>query len=597
MQKYLLLFFLLSFSACQLPNDEQKVRKMTSDLVENSKNKPIQKSLEVQELEQHKKKEEPPSIPIPAVPLKTEYPKTNSTYATTVAAIDSFYSVEDSALVFTVDEVEKAKDYLSAFPAPKVMENKLGKQIEFLPKEDEDLVLVPSANNIFLNTVQIAYDEHRPLVLSPDIIWLAICQGVGLHINENFEALKSKLYTHDKQLTLIQRNDSLEKGAIYWGQLVDSLALKTEKYTKADFYDFFVADFSTTTDREKRAYQITLLYTHKKAFKYVGESGCGIPYIRLEGTTEDWQQIYDKLEFLKEVDLEEWGEALKAVLEEFIQASKGEANPKFWKSIYKDASAYGAFYISGWIIKFFPYIKQLDYHQHNSNHDLAEVLVPNSYIAGSDYLKSTLSTDNFPEGIVEVPIEWRNYFKGTKTDMLAFAGFFGIKQYEDKALKAHISWAIAKKHSSKAKHYFLYKRRAKNRWNAERKLEWLPGFANYVRKPAIYDPSNFKGQKESLNRLKRVLLDSARVSGFDIESLRKATLEAEILANGDLGNVKLLYSKDEKLEDHLAKVLKDLGTAWSPAFARPLDADPRIAGRMHAYLIRVNSKVWIKLKG
>src|SRR5579871_5756068 len=35
----------------------------------------------------------------------------------------------------------------------------------------------------FLLTVNRTYAEHRPLILSPDMIWLLILQGVALHIN------------------------------------------------------------------------------------------------------------------------------------------------------------------------------------------------------------------------------------------------------------------------------------------------------------------------------------------------------------------------------------------------------------------------------
>lgn len=594
MQKYLLLLVALSLFACQNPVQKERATEVKVESTKGIEVKPIPNSPEAKALKAKPKEEETPAVNRTA---RRRRNTTTYTYSKTLAAIDTLYPVEDSSLEFKVDEVEMAKDYLSAFSAKEVMENKLEKRLEFIPKVDENLALVPSRNNVFLNTVQTAYDQHRPLVLSPDIIWLAICQGVGLHINENFERLQSKLYTHKKQKTIVQRNDSLEYAANHWGELVDSLALKTEKYTKANFYDFFVADFSTTTEREERAYQITLLYTHKKAFKYVGASGCGIPYIRLEGTTADWQEIYDKLDFLDELELEAWKKSLKPVIQEFIQGSKGEANPEFWQSIYKDASVYSAFYISGWVIKFFPYIKKLDYNQSNAARETAEILVPNPFLAEYDYLKSTLSTDNFPEGIVEVTIEWRNYFKGTRTEMLAFAGFFGIKQYEDKALKAHISWGISKKYSPSIKYKFLYKKR--QAVSRSSKLNWLPRFYNYVQKPAIYNPSNFKTQRESFQMLQEILLDSIENNkNFDLNTIKKLSLEAEILANGKISEVRLLYCKNKALENYLKQILKASKKEWSPAFG--LIREPRFGmypeGEFSPYLIRVNSKVWIKLK-
>src|SRR5687767_7709059 len=37
-----------------------------------------------------------------------------------------------------------------------------------------------------------AYGHHRPLVLSPDIIWLTIVQGLATHINEHVEQLRHR---------------------------------------------------------------------------------------------------------------------------------------------------------------------------------------------------------------------------------------------------------------------------------------------------------------------------------------------------------------------------------------------------------------------
>ena len=42
-----------------------------------------------------------------------------------------------------------------------------------------------------------AFMDHRPLCLSPDIIWLMICQGVPNHINVNADALRSRFVRHE----------------------------------------------------------------------------------------------------------------------------------------------------------------------------------------------------------------------------------------------------------------------------------------------------------------------------------------------------------------------------------------------------------------
>ena len=47
-----------------------------------------------------------------------------------------------------------------------------------------------------------AFDKHYSLVLSPDMIWLLISQGIATQINENAEELRDRLVDFDGQRTL-----------------------------------------------------------------------------------------------------------------------------------------------------------------------------------------------------------------------------------------------------------------------------------------------------------------------------------------------------------------------------------------------------------
>lgn len=84
---------------------------------------------------------------------------------------------------------------------------------------------------------------------------------------------------------------------------------------------------------------------------------CGIPKITLEGTKEDWEDIYlrlDKLKSWPSHDLERWYEMLKPVL--FVAEFEGEIDRRFWSQIVKkDGYGCGTEYISGWIIAFCPF--------------------------------------------------------------------------------------------------------------------------------------------------------------------------------------------------------------------------------------------------
>src|SRR5579884_3124090 len=47
-----------------------------------------------------------------------------------------------------------------------------------------------------LSSVAKAFAEHRPLVLSPDAVWLTIAQGVAQHFRLHAEELRARLVNH-----------------------------------------------------------------------------------------------------------------------------------------------------------------------------------------------------------------------------------------------------------------------------------------------------------------------------------------------------------------------------------------------------------------
>ncbi|MBD3260514.1 MAG: DUF4419 domain-containing protein, partial [Candidatus Altiarchaeales archaeon] len=67
--------------------------------------------------------------------------------------------------------------------------------------------------NGFLMAAHHAYQDHYPLSLSPDHIWLCISQGLGTHINLNAEELRSRLVSHEGKLKLTVRRDNFVLGS------------------------------------------------------------------------------------------------------------------------------------------------------------------------------------------------------------------------------------------------------------------------------------------------------------------------------------------------------------------------------------------------
>lgn len=360
-----------------------------------------------------------------------------------------------NGVTFNVSSVKPADSLLKTYPVKDMMELKIEKKISFLPDEHKNERLIYTRDNGFIETLQYCYDEHRPLKLSPDHIWTLICQATSIHINQHYDSLKNIIFTDEKKEELIIRNDSLENNARYWGTLIKDFCNETKNHTRNDLYDFFVPNFSTTTPVQTTVYQITLLESYKKKFSYVGETGCGIPQITIMGNKEDWIWIFDHLSDLDKLGLTWWGKELRPIIKEFINVFDDKINVSFWDSIYKDAAEYGAFYISGWIIKFFPYLPTTgeDFLGYTSEGKGKYELVYrlNPYLHGNDYKLSTLGTESFPSGLSQIDIKWINYFNRTTKKMEAYSGFFGVKQSQDKTLEPFYFLARMQKRYFKSK--------------------------------------------------------------------------------------------------------------------------------------------------
>ncbi len=218
-----------------------------------------------------------------------------------------------------------------------------------------------------------AYANHCSLVLSPDIIWMLICQGFAAHVGTNSEELRDMIVSHEnkKELTVISKTDMLNEDAD-WQTVINGFADEMNQYVKDDLVGTMTADYSTTGVTERIASQMTLMSALKDYFTYKTiYMGCGIPSITIEGTPNDWRNLLKKAMKLKKYNLGWWTKELKPILNEFITASEGHPDLAFWKNIIMKArpgelhSALKCGIVNlndpnatpydGWFLKFFPY--------------------------------------------------------------------------------------------------------------------------------------------------------------------------------------------------------------------------------------------------
>ncbi|MFT3903437.1 MAG: DUF4419 domain-containing protein [Niabella sp.] len=286
----------------------------------------------------------------------------------------------------------------------------------------------------FFDGMYHAYAEHRPFVISPDMVWLLISQGFAEHVNNNAELLRQHFVKHSGKLTLLVRNDSIDLNNPNspWESLFPMFADSIANHVGKELVDNLTSNFSTTTQTTKIASQITVMNAMKKYFNYVAmRIGCGIPNVTLEGSYKDWELVLKKARFLKKYELGWWIDEIAPLLQQFVNASKNRIDKDFWRNMFKyhKNGIYDSKAIDGWFIKFFPYDK--NGHRNNLDSLSGSWNLPDE-IFKTDLLYMLVNPDGT---ITEVPLE-------------LWAGFIGLVQNEKNfALRPEIGWLVKIKDS------------------------------------------------------------------------------------------------------------------------------------------------------
>jgi len=322
-------------------------------------------------------------------------------------------------------------------------------------------------NHALVAALECAFRDHRPVVLSPDVIWLTICQGLACHIRENGDELRDRFVTHADKMTLEVRRDDLIPGSPEdpWGEVVVNLSEKICEHLGAS-HGLFVADFSTTGAAERVASEIVLLDAMQGYFEYeVMTFICGIPAIALDGTPEDWERIEARVDAFARLnlDLDWWLTPLRPILRQFTAASRGEVDARFWQSIFRIYHPGRMCYphsMFGWVAILFPYLRNHGKRTSDRNpwlasaKDLERML--DARHAGEhrapgpralDATEDGLFPRQLPTGMSSVPFRWKLFDPAGNPletrSMELLGGFVGVAQdRKTLALRPEIGWAV-----------------------------------------------------------------------------------------------------------------------------------------------------------
>ena len=153
--------------------------------------------------------------------------------------------------------------------------------VEAMSEPPPNTVAVFTKQNLLAKAVHAAFYGHHPLVLSPDVIWLTIAQGLANHIDQNAEALRPHFVAHEGKKELVVHRPQFVKGspANDWEGVFPEFSEQITANTMPGTVELIQNEFSTTGPVERVVSHITLMDTVQHYFSYTMCCGCGFPEV------------------------------------------------------------------------------------------------------------------------------------------------------------------------------------------------------------------------------------------------------------------------------------------------------------------------------
>eukprot|EP01098_Paradermamoeba_levis_P001224 TRINITY_DN1136_c0_g1_i9.p1 TRINITY_DN1136_c0_g1~~TRINITY_DN1136_c0_g1_i9.p1 ORF type:complete len:432 (+),score=88.60 TRINITY_DN1136_c0_g1_i9:119-1414(+) len=286
------------------------------------------------------------------------------------------------------------------------------------------------------DVVLTAFDNHLPLVLRPDDVWLMLAYSFSKHVEKNSEALRKNFVQHEGKKNLLVIVNHFVMGGMQpedWERDVfPKFSQQIKDNVGEQIHSVIAGGFSTTTPSLQAAHEITLMATMKHYFSYTMLTDCGIPWIELQGTEQDWMTLRERAKKMCSLMIaqegEKWFSFLEPVLNEFVDTYQGKVNHHFWQGIAKrvqhgrGSGSYAT--VSGWIT--------LLYHELNGHHKQWDQMISSD---GPE-------PKQFPRVISSAPVSWE--YNGPNFFLHFHAGIFGGNwDPETKAVSCHVGWVVS----------------------------------------------------------------------------------------------------------------------------------------------------------
>ena len=236
-----------------------------------------------------------------------------------------------------------------------------------------------NSNVPLLNGFYTAHTNHYPIRIKPDDIWLLIVQAFSNHVNANSEELRNLFVNFDgkKTLKVYYPLDNIKQvNRKVLEDFSEQINKQMIEYLGDKILDTLTPNFSTTTYDSKIVCKISIMGAFKKYFDYkMMLCGCGIPYIILEGTADDYKKILNKAKDLEKYNFSWYIKKIIPHIQKMIDAKEGKIDIDYFKNmiqkkeITEQRSGPSGMHeyevkvdiICGWFLNFFAYYKEVGF--------------------------------------------------------------------------------------------------------------------------------------------------------------------------------------------------------------------------------------------
>ncbi len=341
-------------------------------------------------------------------------------------------------ICFRVDEVEPCLEPCIPIKTRTRVRQDIGRPVLACSHDESSEIILAAgaATHGFVNAVYVAFSQHRPLVLTPDVLWITLAQGFAHHITNHAEALRSSVVRHKGKKTLEATTVELLTPE-HWAEVVQQWSEGIRQHVQGDLYQLMICDFSTTSPVIRTASQVVMMDAFQRYFDYELSCICGIPSITVKGSVDDWVRINERVDVMATFHLDWWTDRLKPICEGVIATVQGTPSQQFWKHIYSPKEMYGGDLITGWVADLFPYLKHAITNAPTIRNPI--LATPREKLTEKDGLSSAA----LPTGLSRAPFTLKSASTDASKELELVAGFLGVRQHADGGqLKPEIGWAV-----------------------------------------------------------------------------------------------------------------------------------------------------------